>query len=306
MRLLKSSDYFASHLPLRVQSQVVSRTFEPHAHEFFEIALVLSGRSRHATALGEGELSAGSLILLRPGAWHSLESPRSLRIVNCLFGRELLGRELAPALQDPALRVALAPPLASRPSPELSSEPSAGQSFEPSESGVLLLALEAAPRRACARHLSAIEGLQAQHSTPANALARLGHLNLFLSLLAGSLQVPSLIEARFPRGHEGVRACIAALEQDPARPWTLPELARRAHLNPRYLIQLFKRDTGLSPIEYAHRLRLEQAATLLAQSDQAIARVAQAVGWEDANYFARRFRAHFGCAPGCYRARFRL
>jgi AraC family L-rhamnose operon transcriptional activator RhaR len=145
MLLLKSSDQFsAARLPLQVQSHVLNTSLQAHAHEFVEIALVLAGRSRHRTALGEGELRAGSLILLRPGAWHAFEEPKNLSVVNCLFGPELLRRELSPALEDPALRVALAAPLGLR-------------GGEGAAANVLLLDLEAGARRRGLAHLRAIE-----------------------------------------------------------------------------------------------------------------------------------------------------
>jgi transcriptional regulator GlxA family with amidase domain len=114
-----------------------------------------------------------------------------------------------------------------------------------------------------------------------------------------------LLRARFPSGHPAVREAVALLESDVARAWTLAELGRAVHLNPRYLVAVFKRDTGLAPMEYAQRLRLERAATLLAESDDPIFRVAQRAGVQDANLFARRFRARFGCTPSQYRTRFR-
>lgn len=52
------------------------------------------------------------------------------------------------------------------------------------------------------------------------------------------------------------------------------------------------------------QLRAEHAAALLLHSDQPITSISQAVGWPDQNYFARRFRAHYGLSATIYRARF--
>ena len=50
--------------------------------------------------------------------------------------------------------------------------------------------------------------------------------------------------------------------------------------------------------------RAEHAATLLLHSDQPVTCIGQSVGWPDQNYFARRFRAHYGLSATTYRARF--
>ena len=71
-----------------------------------------------------------------------------------------------------------------------------------------------------------------------------------------------------------------------------------------YLVRLFKASTGLPPMAYLAQLRAEHAATLLLHSDQPVTSISQAVGWPDQNYFARRFKAHYGLSATTYRARF--
>jgi AraC-like DNA-binding protein len=94
------------------------------------------------------------------------------------------------------------------------------------------------------------------------------------------------------------------LESRLAYGWTLTELAELLHLAPGYLVRLFKAATGVPPMAYLARLRAEHAATLLLHSDQPVTGIGQAVGWPDQNYFARRFRAHYGLSATTYRAQF--
>jgi AraC family L-rhamnose operon transcriptional activator RhaR len=43
---------------------------------------------------------------------------------------------------------------------------------------------------------------------------------------------------------------------------------------------------------------------LLLHSDQPITCIGREVGWPDQNYFARRFKAHYGLSATTYRGRF--
>jgi AraC family L-rhamnose operon transcriptional activator RhaR len=55
---------------------------------------------------------------------------------------------------------------------------------------------------------------------------------------------------------------------------------------------------------YLAKRRVETAAEMLLHGDQSMKEIGEAVGWPDQNYFARRFKAHFGLSGTTYRARF--
>jgi AraC family L-rhamnose operon transcriptional activator RhaR len=105
--------------------------------------------------------------------------------------------------------------------------------------------------------------------------------------------------------HPAVARAMRMLEAEPARPWTLAQLSDDLHLAPAYLVRLFKAATGLPPIAYLSRHRAELAATLLLHTEEPITQIARTVGWPDQNYFARRFRGHYGLSATAYRDRFR-
>src|SRR5690606_27158589 len=67
----------------------------------------------------------------------------------------------------------------------------------------------------------------------------------------------------------------------------------------------FARATGVTPLEYVHTLRLEEAKHLLETSEVAVEEVAHEVGYEDASFFGRLFRRKVGLTPAQYRKRFR-
>jgi transcriptional regulator GlxA family with amidase domain len=62
--------------------------------------------------------------------------------------------------------------------------------------------------------------------------------------------------------------------------------------------------TGMSPLEYVHTLRLEEAKHMLESGALAIEAIANEVGYQDTSFFGRLFRRKVGLTPAQYRRRF--
>ena len=65
-----------------------------------------------------------------------------------------------------------------------------------------------------------------------------------------------------------------------------------------------RKATGLSPLDYVHALRLEEAKQILETEDLSIEAIAEQVGYEDTSFFGRLFRRKVGLTPAQYRLRF--
>lgn len=66
----------------------------------------------------------------------------------------------------------------------------------------------------------------------------------------------------------------------------------------------FARATGMSPLEYVHMLRLEEAKQMLESGDAPVERIAAEVGYQDPSFFSRLFRRKVALTPAQYRRRF--
>ncbi len=82
-------------------------------------------------------------------------------------------------------------------------------------------------------------------------------------------------------------------------------MTRLSGLAERSFTRRFKAATGLSPLEYVHTLRLEEAKRQLETTDEPVEGIANDVGYEDAAFFGRLFRRKVGLTPAQYRRRFR-
>ena len=69
-----------------------------------------------------------------------------------------------------------------------------------------------------------------------------------------------------------------------------------------YLRKLFKKEVGVTPLEYLTRVRMKKAETMLSamSNDYSVAEVARLCGYDDALYFSRVFKKSLGCAPSAF------
>jgi len=84
------------------------------------------------------------------------------------------------------------------------------------------------------------------------------------------------------------------------------EMIKRSRLAGRTFKRRFASATGLTPIAYVQRLRIEDAKRRLERTDAPVEEISWQVGYEDAAFFRRLFKRTTGLAPGAYRRRFRI
>src|SRR5699024_4629269 len=80
------------------------------------------------------------------------------------------------------------------------------------------------------------------------------------------------------------------------------ELAERLGVSASTLARRFKAETGMTVTTHVARQRAERGARLLATTSQSVHDIALFVGYDDANYFVKVFRAAYGMTPTAYRA----
>jgi transcriptional regulator GlxA family with amidase domain len=84
------------------------------------------------------------------------------------------------------------------------------------------------------------------------------------------------------------------------------EMIKRSKLAERTFKRRFVNATGLTPIAYVQRLRIEDAKRRLERTNASVDEISWRVGYEDAAFFRRLFKRITGLAPGAYRKRFRI
>ncbi|GAA4374590.1 AraC family transcriptional regulator [Agromyces bauzanensis] len=100
----------------------------------------------------------------------------------------------------------------------------------------------------------------------------------------------------------GVAAALAAMHDDPARTWTVAELARAAGYSRTAFAERFAEVVGEPPLTYLTRWRMDIASQRLRDRDEPVFAVAHAVGYASEQAFSRAFRRARGIPPAHYRA----
>lgn len=132
---------------------------------------------------------------------------------------------------------------------------------------------------------------------------RVAKLNLLQWHVAGQLPFAALA-ATAQHGDRVVRAAQEWLAENyrAARPTT--EVAASVDLPERSFQRCFRAATGLSPLDYVHALRVEEAKQMLETTSAEVDAIAAEVGYEDPASFRRLFRRHVALTPAAHRRAF--
>lgn len=248
---------------LEAVSATSAHVFPKHTHDTYGIGFLSAGGQISASGRGQVEAEAGQLITVNPGEVHDgAPLGRSARSWHMLY--------LTPALVSESL----------------------------------------------SDLVSTVDDLEFEHPVFVDPAVRtlLGSLHHCLEtaeghrdaerfreamilLLGRTLTHSTVAPAPLPASLQRVRQ---RLDDDPASPAGLKDLARDAGLSRFQLIRAFLRHTGLTPHAYLMQRRALLSRSLLS-TGLAPAEVAAACGYVDQSHMHREFRRRFGLTPGAYR-----
>ncbi|MEV7040856.1 AraC family transcriptional regulator [Amycolatopsis sp. NPDC051061] len=162
-----------------------------------------------------------------------------------------------------------------------------------------LAVVPAGPRTGAALDLLAAEVARDEPGQDA-VLRRLLDLVLVLALRAwcASEAPPAWFRAL---DDAGVGEALRLLHAEPARRWTVAALAARAGLSRAAFAARFAHLVGEPPLTYLTGWRMTLAADLLRDTEDSVAAVAKAVGYEDPFAFSVAFKRNRGASPSDWR-----
>lgn len=261
-----------------------------HAHDFLEIAYVVSGTGIHTIGQNEYNVSKGDLFIINhdiPHEFRSLEdiSEPRLFVYNCVFKPEFLDYRLVNTKDFRIIMESfLFRSLASKEG--LSSQQ---VNFVKSSDKIIEDIYEKMFREFTLKEAGYIEVLRAYVIELIVTIFRIYSKN---NSVNGPLEV---------KRREMIDKAINFMKDNFSKDLKLEDISTIAFLSPGYFSRLFKESTSMTISEYLQNLRIEEACAILKNTDLKIIDVAQEVGYKDLKFFNHLFKKITGKTPGQYR-----
>ena len=103
------------------------------------------------------------------------------------------------------------------------------------------------------------------------------------------------------KGKDKISEVISHIKMVPNLNITVSECADFCKMSKVHFSRFFKQITGMPPVQFVLKIRIDRAKELLDFTDKSIAEIAEASGFPDQNYFARTFKKITGMSPTQYR-----
>lgn len=102
-------------------------------------------------------------------------------------------------------------------------------------------------------------------------------------------------------GEDRIQKCLTYIRKNINQNIKIDTLAEIVCLSRDHLIRLFKKETGLTPVQYISNKKMEKAQLLLVSGNMSIKEIAFMLSYEDHSYFNRLFKKATGLSPMEYR-----
>ena len=102
-----------------------------------------------------------------------------------------------------------------------------------------------------------------------------------------------------------VNLAVEYIERHYTENFDLKELVQSSYLSQATMYRTFKKETGMTPVEYKNHLRIQKAKSMLRTEEYTINEIADFLGFDSIYYFCRVFKQLAKMSPTQYRHRLR-
>lgn len=115
------------------------------------------------------------------------------------------------------------------------------------------------------------------------------------------LYADKLLPRKEPANDDYITQSILYMRSRLHEKLTVEDMAARHHLSASYFSTLFRKATGMPPIDYFIHLKMQKACQMLFLDDLKVKEVAGSLGYDDPYHFSRLFKKHLRVSPEQYK-----
>jgi AraC family L-rhamnose operon transcriptional activator RhaR len=272
---------FRQGINVYLNEVIVSDTTKPHAHDFIEIAYVSKGEGTHRIGSMQTECKSGDYFIINYNVPHEFICTKSeMLIYNCIFRPEfidysMLGCKDFNNITSYYLIGSLSPP-----------------------SGLSLLNMKFQDND---QILNLFLYMLDEYKTQKPGYVQIIRANLIELLVKTLRSYDTNKPSELLNKDHYIYNVVTYISEHYSLTLPLDELAMMAFLSPAHFCRQFKKFTGMTVTEFTKKIRVEEAAHLLLNTDNKIMDIAEHVGYHDIKHFSKVFISFMGDSPSKYR-----
>lgn len=255
-----------------------------HSHDCFELAYIVEGSTTHTLDGKTQTVHEGAYYIIDHGTLHNYTNAENIQIVNCLFLAEIIDATLTNCCSfDELMRVCMI-----RYYKQYLGLTPVNRIFYDEDGTILKLLRE----------------MGAEYDK-----RKIGYQEVFRGKLLeililtmrkvveqyGDVPIEKITDSAI------IREAVHYFEANYQDKALLSNFCEKSHYNLQYMSRRFKKETGLTPLEYIQKIRIKKSCALLVGSSFTIREIAHQTGYDDIKFFNRVFYKLVGMTPSEYR-----
>ncbi len=280
--LLNSSGFLPVIVKTLERYHDISWSMEPNRHEFYEMVYMKKGNAVFEIADQAAALGPNDIVIIKPKQYHKF----IVKSETCEF-------------------IVLSFKFESRVNGEYSEVPMEDfLNFVSSRETGPFISLKVSQKNEIIVLMNRILKERESVEPGSEFLNYLLVLELFV-LLSRALKMEweNSIKGKSPKLRELINISVNYIHNNFERDISLGDIAKFVFLSPSYFTRAFKEETGMSPISYLLKIRIERAKELLADTGLKISDIALSVGFSNQQRFNEMFKKYAKLTPLQYRKR---
>ena len=279
--MLNSSNFMPVIVKTIERIQDITWSMEPNRHENYEMVYMKKGFAVIEIAGQPVSLGPNDIVIIKPMQFHKFivksENGCEFIVLNFKFENKINGEYSEIPLED-------------------------FLNFLSSRETGSYIALKVSQRNEIILLLNRILKERESGELGSEFLNYLLVLELFV-LLSRALKMEweNSIKTKSPKLKELIGISVNFIHTNFERDISLGDIARFVFLSPSYFTRAFKEETGMSPINYLLKVRIERAKELLADTGLKISDIALSVGFSNQQRFNEMFKKYAHLTPLQYR-----